>query len=46
MISIGIIFVVNLSFILINDAKSGEISNIVILPVALFGLGHAMFVTL
>ena len=46
-ISLGSIFVVDMSYLLMSDAVVGEgPKNLAIVPLCLFGLGHALFVTI
>jgi hypothetical protein len=45
--SIGLIFAVFVTFTLMNDVEvGGDPKTAVIIPVALFGIGHAMFTTI
>lgn len=47
MISTGMLFLVHISYVLMNDTKPGEDpSYLTVLPLIIFGLGHAFFVTL
>ena len=47
MSSTGLLFLVHLSYICMGDVKVGELPKAIsIIPIAFFGIAHALFVTL
>jgi hypothetical protein len=47
LISSGLLFVVHMSYTMMSDTVAGQDPKMIsIFPIALFGIGHALFVTL